>query len=60
MARSGAAGVRLLLAKGANVRAVDEKPMGEVQGITVEPQTESAFREADLIVLSPGVRDSKS
>jgi UDP-N-acetylmuramoylalanine--D-glutamate ligase len=55
MARSGVAAVRLLLAKGAHVRAVDEKPMGEVQGITVEPQTEAAFRDADLIVLSPGV-----
>lgn len=55
MARSGTAAVRLLLARGANVRAVDEKPMGQVQGITVEPQTEAAFREADLIVLSPGV-----
>jgi UDP-N-acetylmuramoylalanine--D-glutamate ligase len=37
------------------VRAVDEKPVGEVQGITVEPQTEAAFRDADLVVLSPGV-----
>jgi UDP-N-acetylmuramoylalanine--D-glutamate ligase len=55
MARSGVAAVRLLLTKGAIVRAVDEKPIGEVQGITVEPQTEAAFRDADLVVLSPGV-----
>ncbi len=55
MARSGVAAVRLLLSKGAIVRAVDEKPMEEVQGITVEPQTEAAFRDADLVVLSPGV-----
>src|ERR1700691_2339376 len=55
MARSGVAAVRLLLAKGASVRAVDERPMQEVQGITVEPQTEAAFRDADLVVLSPGV-----
>lgn len=55
MARSGAAAVRLLLAKGASVRAVDEKPMGEILGITVEPQTEAPFRDADLVVLSPGV-----
>jgi UDP-N-acetylmuramoylalanine--D-glutamate ligase len=55
MARSGVAAVKLLLTKGAIVRAVDEKPMGEVQGITVEPQTEAAFRDADLVVLSPGV-----
>jgi UDP-N-acetylmuramoylalanine--D-glutamate ligase len=55
MARSGVAAVKLLLEKGAIVRAVDEKPMGEVQGIKVEPQTEAAFRDADLVVLSPGV-----
>jgi UDP-N-acetylmuramoylalanine--D-glutamate ligase len=55
MARSGRAAVKLLLEKGATVRAVDEKPMGEVQGITVEPQTEAPFRDADLVVLSPGV-----
>jgi UDP-N-acetylmuramoylalanine--D-glutamate ligase len=55
MARSGIAAVKLLLSKGANVRAVDEKPMGEVLGITVEPQTEATFRDADLVVLSPGV-----
>jgi UDP-N-acetylmuramoylalanine--D-glutamate ligase len=55
MARSGIAAVRLLLTKGATVRAVDEKPMEDVQGITVESQTEAAFRAADLVVLSPGV-----
>jgi UDP-N-acetylmuramoylalanine--D-glutamate ligase len=37
------------------VRAVDEKPMGEIEGVTVEPQTEAAFRDAELVVLSPGV-----
>ena len=55
MARSGASALRLLQQKGALVRAVDEKPMGEVLGVTVEPQTEAAFRDADLIVVSPGV-----
>jgi UDP-N-acetylmuramoylalanine--D-glutamate ligase len=55
MARSGVAAVKLLLSNGASVRAVDEKPMGEVLGITVEPQTEAAFRDADMVVLSPGV-----
>ena len=55
MARSGAAALRLLIAEGAKVRAVDEKPMGEISGIKVEPQSESAFHDADLIVLSPGV-----
>jgi UDP-N-acetylmuramoylalanine--D-glutamate ligase len=55
MARSGVAAVRLLQQKGAYVRAVDEKPMGEVLGVTVEPQTEAAFRDAELVVISPGV-----
>ena len=55
MAKSGAAAVRLVLEKGALVRAVDEKPMGDVIGVKVEPQTESAFRNADLVVISPGV-----
>jgi UDP-N-acetylmuramoylalanine--D-glutamate ligase len=55
MARSGVAAVKLLLSKGANVRAVDEKPIEDVQGITVESQTEAAFHDADLVVLSPGV-----
>lgn len=55
MARSGSAAVRLLLDKGALVRAVDEKPMDDVLGIKVEPQTEAAFRDAGLVVISPGV-----
>jgi len=55
MAKSGHAAVRLLLSQGALVRAVDEKPQGAVEGLTVVPQTEEAFRNADLIVLSPGV-----
>jgi UDP-N-acetylmuramoylalanine--D-glutamate ligase len=55
MAKSGVAALRLLLTKGASVRAVDEKPMGEVLGITVEPQTQESFRDVDLVVLSPGV-----
>jgi len=55
MARSGVAAVRLLRQNGAGVRAVDEKPMGEIEGVTVEPQTETAFRDAELVVISPGV-----
>jgi UDP-N-acetylmuramoylalanine--D-glutamate ligase len=55
MARSGIAAVRLLQQKGALVRAVDEKAMGEVLGVTVEPQREAVFRDADLVVISPGV-----
>ena len=55
MARSGIAAVRLLLEQGARVRPVDEKPMAEVLGLRVEPQTAEAFRDADLVVISPGV-----
>ncbi|HYL74795.1 MAG TPA: UDP-N-acetylmuramoyl-L-alanine--D-glutamate ligase [Bryobacteraceae bacterium] len=55
MARSGVAAVRLLLDKGAIVRAVDEKVMEDVLGIPVELQTEAAFEGADLVVISPGV-----
>src|SRR5712675_3667214 len=55
MARSGIAAVRLLQRQGAVVKAVDEKATGEVLGIMIEPQTESAFQNADLVVISPGV-----
>ena len=55
MARSGVAAIRLLREKGAMVRAIDEKPMGEILGFPVQPQTEDSFRDVDLVVLSPGV-----
>src|SRR5260370_41894611 len=55
MARSGVAAEKLLLQHGAMVRAVDEKPMENVLGIAVEPQAEAAFRDAELVVISPGV-----
>jgi len=55
MARSGVAALRLLRQHRAEVRAVDEKPMGQVDGVTVELQTEAAFRDAELVVISPGV-----
>ena len=55
MARSGVAAVQLLQKQGAVVHAVDEKPMGEVLGVKIEPQTEAAFRGAELVVISPGV-----
>jgi UDP-N-acetylmuramoylalanine--D-glutamate ligase len=57
MARSGVAAVELLREKGASVRAVDQNPAmaGVVAGVKVEPQTEASFRDAELIVLSPGV-----
>jgi UDP-N-acetylmuramoylalanine--D-glutamate ligase len=54
MARSGVAAVRLLREKGAAVRAVDQKPV-PMEGVDVEPQSDAAFADADLIVLSPGV-----
>jgi len=56
MARSGTAAVELLLARGEQVRAVDQTA-AQVAGlpIPVEPQTDAAFADADLIVLSPGV-----
>src|SRR5271170_731287 len=55
MARSGVAAIRLLRQNGARVRAVDEKLTGEMEGVAVEPQTEAAFRDAELVVISPGV-----
>jgi UDP-N-acetylmuramoylalanine--D-glutamate ligase len=55
MARSGVAAIRLLRQHGAIVRAVDEKPKSEIEGVIVEAQTEAAFREAELVVISPGV-----
>ncbi len=57
MARSGVAAVELLCEKGASVRAVDQNPAmaGVVAGVSVEPQSQAAFLEAELIVLSPGV-----
>jgi UDP-N-acetylmuramoylalanine--D-glutamate ligase len=55
MAKSGVAALRLLREKGAIVRAVDEKPMGEIDGVRVEEQTADALRNAELVVISPGV-----
>jgi UDP-N-acetylmuramoylalanine--D-glutamate ligase len=55
MARSGVAAMKVLLQQGAKVRPVDEKPMGEIFGVTVLPQTDQAFEDVDLVVISPGV-----
>ncbi|MBV9771491.1 MAG: UDP-N-acetylmuramoyl-L-alanine--D-glutamate ligase [Bryobacterales bacterium] len=52
---SGAAAIRLLRQKGAIVRAMDEKRMGQIEGVRVEAQTEAAFCDAELVVISPGV-----
>jgi UDP-N-acetylmuramoylalanine--D-glutamate ligase len=54
MARSGVAAVELLRKQGAIVRAVDQEPVA-IEGLEVEPQSEAAFADVDLIVLSPGV-----
>jgi UDP-N-acetylmuramoylalanine--D-glutamate ligase len=54
MAKSGQAAVDLLLDKGAQVRAVDEKPVTGLR-VPVLPQTPESFAGADLVVLSPGV-----
>jgi len=55
MARSGVAAMKLLQQRGATVRAIDEKPMGDILGVPVLPQTDEAFQDVDLVVLSPGV-----
>jgi UDP-N-acetylmuramoylalanine--D-glutamate ligase len=55
MARSGLAALRLLIDKGAVVRAVDDKVTGEVLGVAVELQSLAAFQDAELVVISPGV-----
>jgi UDP-N-acetylmuramoylalanine--D-glutamate ligase len=55
MGLSGVGALRLLRQHGAKVRAVDAKAIGEIEGVTVEPQTEAAFRDAELVVISPGV-----
>ena len=54
MAKSGVAAVELLLEKGAEVRAVDQS-LTAAAGLPVVPQTDAAFADADLIILSPGV-----
>lgn len=55
MGISGVAAVKLLRREGAIVRAVDEKHGGESEGVSIEPQTGAAFRDAELVVISPGV-----
>lgn len=59
MGLSGVAAVKLLLRERAIVRAVDqkhdEKQKGEIEGVTIEPQNDAALRDAELVVISPGV-----
>jgi UDP-N-acetylmuramoylalanine--D-glutamate ligase len=55
MARSGVAAMKLLQQRGETVRAIDEKPMGDILGVPVLPPTDDAFEGVDLVVISPGV-----
>src|SRR5687767_7993673 len=64
MARSGVAAVELLIQKGAHVHAVDSRKAEELNGaarrlgelgVSMLPQSQEAFRHADLVVVSPGV-----
>lgn len=55
MGLSGVAAVKLLRREGAIVRAVDERQKGAVEGVSIEPQNEAALRDAELVVISPGV-----
>jgi UDP-N-acetylmuramoylalanine--D-glutamate ligase len=64
MAQSGMASVRLLVSKGALVTAADSKPLDQLPGVADElarlvvpfrPQSWEALRDADWIVISPGV-----
>jgi UDP-N-acetylmuramoylalanine--D-glutamate ligase len=55
---SGVAAARLCAARGASVTGVDLRPEApEIDGVTVVrgPHPDAPFREADLIVVSPGV-----
>jgi UDP-N-acetylmuramoylalanine--D-glutamate ligase len=59
MAKSGIAAVELLIRQGANVIALDQKPVADTRlaalGVAVRPQDPSAITGVDLMVLSPGV-----
>jgi UDP-N-acetylmuramoylalanine--D-glutamate ligase len=55
MARSGIAATQVLQRRGATVRPIDAKPIGEIRGIPVLPQTDESFQDVDLVVVSPGV-----
>ena len=56
MAKSGVAAAELLRKHGARPVGVDQKPVDlSALGLEVLPQTDDTFRDADLVVLSPGV-----
>lgn len=65
LGRSGEATIRLLVERGAQVRASDLKPLAEMPRAAEEldalnvpfvPQSAAAVEDRDLIILSPGVR----
>lgn len=57
LGKSGLAAIELLTAKGARVRATDEREAAaqSLQGVAFRPQSQETFEDCDLIVLSPGV-----
>lgn len=65
LARSGLAAIELLVRRGAEVVACDAKPVTELPeaaalignlGVRFVPQSPNALADADLAILSPGVR----
>lgn len=60
MGKSGLAALKLLSGTGAELRATDTKPLAELPGVAESGvpfaiQSPEVFRDADIIVLSPGV-----
>jgi len=66
LGKSGVAAARLLAARGARLAIADDKPLadlepvleelrGIVEGVHAGGLSEAAFRDRDLVVLSPGV-----
>ncbi len=59
MAKSGVAAVELLMARGARVTALDQKPVSNPRlaelPVDVRSQDPAMVNDADLVVLSPGV-----
>ena len=60
MGKSGLAALELLAGKGARLRATDIKPLAELPGVaelgvSFAVQSPEVFRDADIIVISPGV-----
>ena len=69
LGKSGVAAARLLAARGARLAIADDKPLAElepvlaglrgiVEGVHAGGLSEAAFRDRDLIVVSPGVPPS--